>query len=499
MINIEEMASFCKAKGFVYPAAEIYGGMAGFFDMGPLGVELNNAIKASWWKKFVQDRNDVVGIDGNVITHQKIWEASGHLAGFSDLMLECSKCKTKVRADQYLEEHMEKGNVKDQLVLEGITDEEINKVVKAYDLKCPQCKSAFKEAKSFNLMFPLNIGAGKASDSTAYLRGETAQVIFTHFKIVSETNRVKLPFGIAQIGKAFRNEISPRDFLFRVREFEQLELEFFTHPDKKDDCPDYDEIKNIKIAYFDNKKESKIKIDKLPANKWLKYWLAKQYQWFLELGLTEENLRVRQHAEQELAHYASACFDIEYKFPFGWKEIYGNADRGDHDLSSHQKTSKKDLRLFDEETKSKVLPHVASEPSQGVGRAFLAIMFDAYNDDKKRGNKVLKLHPTLAPIKVAIFPLVKKGGLLEKAKEIHNMLKNSFNCFFDSKGSIGRRYSRQDEIGTPICITADFDTLKDNTVTLRDRNSTKQIRIPIEDLGSELIKIINYNDYIIFK
>ena len=489
-ISIEDMATFCKRKGFVYPAAEIYGGLSGFFDFGPLGTELNNAIKATWWKKFVQDRDDVVGIDGSVITHQKIWEASGHLAGFSDLMIECVKCKNKIRADQYLEEHMQKGNIKDELVLEGITDEEINKVIKAYEIKCPKCGSEFKEANSFNLMFPLNVGAGKESDSTSYLRGETAQVIFTNFKLITETNRVKLPFGIAQVGKAFRNEISPRDFLFRVREFEQMEIEFFVHPDQREECPFYGEVKDIKINYHDNSKQSAIAIDKLPCNKWLRYWMAKEYEWFLEMGVKPENLRVRQHAEQELAHYASACFDIEYHFPFGWKEIYGNADRGDFDLAQHEKTSKKDQKIFDEETQKKVLPHVASEPSQGVGRAFLALMFDAYDDDAERGNIVMHFDPAVAPVKVGVFPLVKKDPVGPKAQEIYNDLKKKFVAVYDTSGSIGRRYARNDEVGTPYCVTVDFDTIEKDDVTIRDRESTKQARVKISELSSVLSKLL---------
>ncbi|MFC1728387.1 glycine--tRNA ligase [Nanoarchaeota archaeon] len=489
-LEIDEMAVFCKKKGFVYPAAEIYGGLSGFFDYGPLGTELNNAIKASWWKKFVQDRDDVIGIDGSVITHQKIWEASGHLTGFSDLMITCSKCNTKVRADQYLEEHIKKGNIKDELVLEGITDEEINKVIKAYDLKCPKCKSDFKEAKSFNLMFPINVGAGKESDSTSYLRGETAQVIFANFKLLTETNRLKLPFGIAQVGKAFRNEISPRDFLFRVREFEQMEIEFFVHPEKQEECPYYDEIKNMKINYFDNKNESQTTIDTIPANKWLKYWLGKEYEWFLEYGITPENLRVRQHSKNELAHYATSCFDIEYKFPFGWKEIYGNADRGCFDLSQHQNHSKKSMEIFDEETKQKVLPVVASEPSQGVGRAFLAFLFDAYTQNEK-GEIVLRLDPRFAPTKAAVFPLVNKPELIKIAKEISQELGKEFNTTYDQSGSVGRRYARNDEAGTPYCITVDFDSLKDKSVTIRDRNTTEQKRVKIEHLREILAKLIN--------
>ncbi len=491
-INIEDMARFCKEKGFVYQDSEIYGSLAGFWDFGPLGVELKNNIKQNWWKTFVQNREDVVGIDGSIITHRKIWEASGHVSCFADLVITCSKCKNKLRADQFIEDQL-------KIPADGMKAEEVNKHVKKNKLKCLKCKGDFAKVNDFNLMFETFVGPMKEKSNIAYLRPETAQLIFADFHLVMENARLKLPCGIAQIGKAFRNEISPRDFLFRSREFEQMEMEFFTHPDKINDCEFFDEVKDMKVnimtTKMQDKNESKHKIIKVKdlaklTSKWHAYWIAKNYEWFLELGINPKNLRIREHLKKELAHYAGACFDLDYNFPFGWKEIQGNADRTQYDLSQHIKVSGKDVSIYDEESKKKVLPYVASEPSQGVDRAFLAFMFDAYNDDKKRGNIVLKLHPKLAPVKVGIFPLVKK--LSGKAREIYNMLKKDYVCIYDQGGSVGRRYSRADERGYPVCVTIDFETIeKDDCVTLRDRNTTKQERVKIKDLKNEIAKYLN--------
>ncbi|MEM4397876.1 MAG: glycine--tRNA ligase, partial [Candidatus Woesearchaeota archaeon] len=381
MLSIDDFAVFCKKKGFVYPSSEIYGSLAGFYDYGPLGVELKNNIKNHWWKTFVQDRDDVVGIDGSLITNKKVWEASGHLASFSDLLVECKKCHKNFRADHLVEEKL-------KISVDGLNSEAISKLIKDNNLKCPECKSELSEIKSFNLMFPLQIGADITKESTAYLRGETAQVIFTAFKNVVETSRVKLPFGIAQIGKAFRNEIAPRNFLFRQREFEQMELEYFTKPEEK--CQLLSK-KHLELEFLflsekdqENLEEKEKKIEETKKvqlselikqkllSEWHAYWLAESYFWFLEIGIKEENLRIRQHLKKELSHYSSATFDIEYKFPFGWKEIHGNADRGQFDLSQHMKHSGKSLEIFDEETKQKILPKVI-EPSFGVDRAFLAL------------------------------------------------------------------------------------------------------------------------------
>ncbi|MEM3374712.1 MAG: glycine--tRNA ligase [Candidatus Woesearchaeota archaeon] len=492
MLSIDDFAVFCKKKGFVYPSGEIYGSLAGFYDYGPLGVELKNNIKNHWWKTFVQDRDDVVGIDGSLITNKKVWEASGHLSSFSDLLVECKKCHKHFRADHLVEEKL-------KINVDGLNAESLSKLIKDNNLKCPECNSELSEIKSFNLMFPLQIGADINKDSTAYLRGETAQVIFTAFKNVIETSRVKLPFGIAQIGKAFRNEIAPRNFLFRQREFEQMELEYFIKPDEKK-CPLLSK-KHLELEFLflsekdqeQKQEEKKVILKDLIKQKllseWHAYWLIESYLWFIDLGIREENLRIREHLKKELSHYSTATFDIEYKFPFGWKEIHGNADRGQFDLTQHMKYSGKSLEIFDEESKQKVLPKVI-EPSFGVDRAFLALMYDAYNEDKDRGNVVLKIKPKLSPIKIAVFPLVNK--LEEQALEIYLMLKKDFVSIYDRSGSIGRRYARADEIGIPYCITIDFETLEDKSITIRDRNTTKQERVKINELKQKLNNLL-YN------
>ncbi|MFH1642024.1 MAG: glycine--tRNA ligase [Nanoarchaeota archaeon] len=466
-MNINEMATFCKKKGFIYQNSEIYGGFSGFFDYGPLGVELKNNIKQAFWKTFVQGREDVVGIDGTIITHPTVWKASGHIDSFTDYIYKCDKCKVLLKGDD------DKGS------------------------KCPKCEASLESQGQFNLMFTTQVGPTKGN--IAYLRPETAQVIFTNFKLVQESARLKLPFGIAQTGKAFRNEISPRDFLFRSREFEQFEIEFFVHPDKVNECPYINEVKDMKVHILsiknqeNNEEHSEIKINDLIANKvcsqWHAYWLSKYYQFFVDNGIRPENLRLREHLKDELAHYATACFDIEYKFPFGWKEIHGNADRGQFDLLQHMKFSKTSMEFFDEETAQKVVPYCASEPSQGIDRAFLAFLYDSYNDDKERGNVVLKLNPKLAPIKVGVFPLVNK--LQKEAKEVYNTIKSEFTAMYDRSGSVGRRYARADEIGIPYCVTFDFDSLKDKCVTIRARDTTKQERVKIEELKPTLARLLN--------
>lgn len=490
MVTLDEFAAFCKKKGFVYPNSEIYGGLAGFFDYGPLGVELKNNIKREWWKTFVQSYDNVFGIDGSIIAHPKVWQASGHTENFIDIFLECSKCHFRTRADHFLEERSKIG------AGECLPTQKIDSLIQKHKLACPKCKSFFSPAKTFNLMFETFVGPLKKEENLAYLRPETAQLIFTNFKNIVDTQRVKLPFGIAQIGKAFRNEISPRDFLFRVREFEQMEMEFFTHPEKTNDCPLIKSLLKFKINLLTAKsgvaKPAAVKqmLDHKLLSQWHAYWLALQYKWFLDLGINPENLRLREHRKDELSHYAKACFDIEYNFPFGWKEIHGNADRSQFDLQQHQKFSGKSLEIYDEETKEKVIPAVASEPSQGVDRAFLAFLFDAFNDDKKRGNIVLKLSPRLAPFFCAVFPLVKnKPSLVKKARKLYRDLKTSYSCFYDEAASIGRRYARADEIGIPFCITVDFDSLKDNSATVRDIKTTRQIRIKIPQLKDKLFKL----------
>lgn len=492
-ISIDEMAAFCKRKGFVYPSAEIYGGISGFFDFAHLGVELKNNIKNEWWRFHVKNRDDIVGIDGSIITNPQVWVASGHVAGFEDLMLTCSKCREKIRADTFIEDSL-------KIQADGLKADEINALLKEKNLKCPKCKSDFKAVEVFNLMFTTNVGPKQDSSSKTYLRPETAQLMFTNFKLVADNARLKLPFGIAQIGKAFRNEISPRDFLFRCREFEQMEIEYFVHPKKINNCRYIDAVKEHEILVYSSAmqekkqkpKNMKIKqaleknIIKTP---WHAYWLAFEHKWFISLGASPDKFRIRQHLQKEISHYASDTWDLEYEFPFGWKELEGISNRTDFDLKQHIKHSKKDLSLFDEETKQKIIPHVIAEPSLGVERSFLVFMFDAYNYDKERGNVVLKLNPKLAPIKVGVFPLVNK--LKDKANQIYNELKNDFECIYDYSGSIGRRYARADETGIPFCITVDFDSLENNDCTIRDRDTTRQIRVKIKDLKNIINNLIN--------
>lgn len=475
MVSIEEMAIFCKKKGFIFPTGDIYGGLSGFFDYGPYGVEVKNNIKQTWWKKFVQDRPDVVGMDGAIITNRKVWEASGHVDCFEDILVEDSKTKERFRADHLIEDSL-------KIQADGLSREELWKLIQKHNIKSPKGNDLL-EPKQFNLMLSTQVGPTSGNES--YLRPETAQMIFTQAKMIQETTRQSLPFGIAQIGKAFRNEISPRDFLFRQREFEQMEIEFFYNP-HDERALDFDDIKVNVLTEEDqkNKKEhSKKFIKSLKVNNWHKYWLKQSWDWFIELGINPENIRLRQHLSDELAHYSSGCYDIEYKFPFGWKEIHGNADRGSFDLEKHQEHSKKKLLLTDNTTQKNVIPKVV-EPSQGVDRAFLAFLYDAYNDDKERGNVVLKFHPKLAPIKVGVFPLVNK--LDDKATEIFNSLKDEFVCIYDRSGSVGRRYARADELGIPYCVTIDFDGLEDETCTIRDRDSTKQERVKFSELISYL-------------
>ena len=491
-LTIEEMANFCKRKGFAYPSSEIYGGFSGFWDFGHLGVELKNNIKAEWWRFHVHQRDDIVGIDGSIIAHPKVWQASGHVQNFEDIMLRCSKCKQEIRADHFIEEKL-------KINVEGHKVNEIDDIIKKNKLKCPDCKSEFEKIEQFNLMFKTIIGPKEDKSSVSYLRPETAQLIFADFKLVADNARLKLPFGIAQIGKGFRNEISPRDFLFRCREFEMMELEYFVHPDKTKDCPFIQDVENEELNFLtgemQEKKQNpeKIKVKSALAkhliSEWHAYWLATEQKWFVGLGAKQENFRVRQHLKKEKSHYASDTWDLEYNFPFGWKELQGVANRADFDLQQHIKASGKDLSLFYEETKKKIVPHVVAEPSQGVERAFLVFMFDSYLDDSKRGNIVLKLHPKLAPVKLGVFPLVNK--LENEAKKVYGSLKKDFSCIFDRSGSIGRRYARADETGIPYCITIDFDTLNDKSVTVRNRDDTKQVRVKVNELKDAIKKLLS--------
>ncbi len=491
-LTTEELANFCKVKGFIFPDSEIYGGLSGFWDLGPLGVELMNNIKANWWKHFVQDKENMTGIEGSIISHPRTWKASGHLASFGDTLIECKKCNERYRADQLIEDQT-------GLKVEGFSDKEIDKVIHEKKIKCPNCSSNnFDGAKNFNLLFQTSVGSVEGEKSTVYLRGETAQAMFMNFKNVAETTRKKLPFGIAQIGKCFRNEISPRDFIFRSREFTIGEFEFFIHPDEKKCSLLTKKHLNVEINLLDEETQKKDKdtlkttkiedlIKKKKLGEWHAYWLAEQAIWFNKLGIDPKNIKIREHTKDELSHYSSATFDLDYLFPFGSKEIAGNANRGQYDLTQHIKESKKNLELFDEDTKQKVIPRVI-EPTFGMERVFLAVITDAYNDDKKRGNIVLNLHPKIAPIKVGVFPLTNK--LKEESREVYDELKTEFTCTHDTSGSVGRRYARADEQGIPYCITIDFDSKKKD-VTIRDRDSTKQIRIKRKDLIETLKKLLN--------
>ncbi len=472
-IGIDELAIFCKRKGFVYPSGEVYGGLSGFWDFGHLGVEVVKNIKDSWWNFHVRNREDIEGIDGSIITNPKVWEASGHVASFVDYIIFDKKKKERFKVDMHEVKNYEG---KEEFVVEG----------------------------KFNPMFETNVGPGKISNE-AYLRPETAQSIFVNFKNVFENARMKLPFGIAQIGKAFRNEIAPREFLFRSREFEQMEIEYFIKKGMK--CPYVDEIPELEIAILteemqkSGKEAEKMNIvealKKELMSDWHAYWLAQEFSWFILNGARSDNFRARQHVSEEKSHYAVDTWDLEYKFPMGWRELQGFANRGNYDLTQHQEKSGKSFEVFDEDSKERILPEVVCEPSLGVGRAFIVFMLDAYEHDKERDNVVLHLSPKIAPYKAAVMPVVSKGEIEEDAYELYKELKEEFNVFYDKSGSIGRRYSRQDEIGTPYCIAVDGQTIQDKTVTIRDRDSTRQIRVHIKDI----IHVINdlLNDRVTFE
>ena len=470
--KIEDMAVFCKKKGFVFPSSEIYGGFAGFWDYGPLGVELFNSIKQHWWKFFVQDRENMEGIDASIISHPRTWKASGHIASFADISVQCKKCKKS--------SHLDKAD--------------LGKV------KCEFCGGELDEktAKEMKLLFSTQVGPDQGV--TAFMRGETAQGMFLDFKAITNTARVKLPFGIVQVGKCFRNEVAPRDFLFRDREFTIGELEFFIHPDENK-CPDLaKEHLNLHVRLLDKETQEEGKtelkkstigkmLDEKRLGEWHAYWLAEQVMWFRELGLDLNKIKIREHKKSELSHYSSATFDLDYEYPFGSKEIAGNANRGQYDLTQHINESKEDLSIFDEETKKKVVPKVI-EPTFGMDRVFLAVLCDAYNYDKERGNIVLKLPKKIAPVKIGVFPLVNKDKIPELSQEIFNSLKKEFTAQYDKSGSIGRRYARADEIGIPYCITIDFDSIEKKDATIRDRDTTEQVRVKISELKETLRKLI---------
>ena len=447
--DMETIVRLCKSRGYVYPGSEIYGGLANTWDYGPLGVELKNNVKTAWRKKFIQENKNIVGLDAAILMNPETWVASGHVSGFSDPLLDCKECKTRHRADKLIESYAhEKG---EDIVADGWTDEQMLKYINEHKIVCPKCgKLNYTDIRKFNLMFKTFQGVTEDSTSTVYLRPETAQGIFVDFKNVMRTTRKKIPMGIAQIGKAFRNEITPGNFTFRTREFEQMELEFFCKPGTDIE--------------------------------WWKYWKEFCKNWLLELGMKEENIRLRDHSPEELVFYSKGTTDIEFAFPFGWGELWGIADRTDYDLTAHQTHSKEDMSYLDPETNEKYIPYVI-EPSVGADRVTLAFLCNAYEEQELgEGDTriVLHLHPALAPYKAAILPLSKK--LNDKADEVFQTLAKAFPVDYDDAGSIGKRYRRQDEIGTPYCITVDFDTLEDNQVTVRDRDTMEQIRIPIDQV-----------------
>ncbi len=483
--SLTEMAAFCKRKGFIFQTSEIYGGFAGFYDYGPYGVEIKNNVKKLWWEFHVHKRSDIVGIDGSIITNPKVWVASGHVDEFNDPIARCS-CGFTERADHFLED---KGIETTNLSLEDIKE-----AIKKYS--CPKCGKPLHVEK-FGLMFTTKVGSLKSEE--AYLRPETAQSIFAAFPLIVRSARLEPPFGIAQIGKAFRNEISPRNFLLRMREFEQMEIEYFVKPWEVEQCPFIGEVMDYEINILssemqekgEKEKPMKVKqiLEKRLMNPWHAYWISKHIQFFETIGLDKNKIRARQHLEKEKAHYAIDTWDLEYRFPFGWKELEGFANRGTYDLERHQKYSKTSMHLVDPE-KGKYLPVVVAEPSLGVDRLILAILYEAYNYDEKRGYVVMKFNPKIAPIKVAVFPLLKKEQQqVELAKQIYReLINNGINAFYDDSGSIGRRYARQDELGTPFCITVDHQSIEDGTVTIRDRDTQKQKRIKIEEILDEIRK-----------
>ena len=448
--SMEKIVSLCKNRGFIYPGSEIYGGLANTWDYGPLGSELKNNVKKAWQKKFIQECKYNVGLDAAIFMNPETWVATGHVGGFSDPLIDCKECKTRHRADKLIEEWATQNG--QDLVADGWSDEEMIKFMDDHNINCPNCgKHNFTGIRKFNLMFKTFQGVTEDSTSQIYLRPETAQGIFVNFKNVMRTTRRKLPTGIAQIGKAFRNEITPGNFTFRTREFEQMELEFFCKPGSDEE--------------------------------WFKYWEEFCKNWLLSLGMDENNIRLRQHSKEELVFYSKGTTDIEFKFPFGWGELWGIADRTNYDLSRHMEHSKQDLSYLDPETNEKYIPYVI-EPSLGCDRATLAFLCTSYEEEEiAEGDTrtVLHLHPALAPYKVAVLPLSKK--LSEKATEVYEKLAKDFMCDYDEAGSIGKRYRREDEIGTPYCVTIDFDTLEDNQVTIRDRDTMEQVRVSIDELN----------------
>lgn len=462
-VTMDKLVSLCKNRGFIFPGSEIYGGLANSWDYGPLGVELKNNVKKAWWKKFVQENPYNTGVDCAILMNPRVWKASGHLSGFSDPLMDCKNCKSRHRADDLVEKYVEKHNLK--ISVEGMDSDELQAFVSEHKIPCPVCgKSDFTPIRKFNLMFKTFQGVTEDTTNTIYLRPETAQGIFVNFENVQRSTRMRVPFGIGQVGKSFRNEITPGNFTFRLREFEQMELEFFCKP-------------GTDLEWFD-------------------YWRSYCRDFLYSLGIKKENLRLRDHDAEELCFYSKATTDFEYLFPFGWGELWGVADRTDYDLTQHSEHSGQPLDYFDPETNEKYIPYVI-EPSLGADRMTLALLCDAYDEEniskdpeKPDIRTVMHFHPAIAPVKAAILPLSKKLG--ENAIGIYRELSKYFNVEYDDAGSVGKRYRRQDEIGTPMCITYDFDSVEDGCVTVRDRDTMEQVRIPVTELKAYIEKALEF-------
>lgn len=497
--DIEKIANFCNKIGLVHPAGSIYGGLSGFWDLGPTGVEVSSRIKEAWWADFIRKQPNIVGIDGSIITHPDVWKASGHVDGFTDPLVLCEgKCKKNFRADQIIEDQLGQS-------ADGLGLDQLNDLIQSNNLRCPECKGVLSEPKVFNLMFKTQVGPVEPSIE-AYLRPETAQSIFAAFKSVTDATRLKLPFGVAQIGKVFRNEISPRNFLFRVREFELMEFEFFVDPEAKDVCtaPDFDQFQSFSLNIFHRGHQEMANAPDYDTmtlaqaleegyflNAWQAYWLTKFVAWFHKFNIDPSHLRLRQHVLTELSHYAEDTWDIEYHYPFGWKELLGCANRATFDLTQHSEFSKAKLEYHDQVAKRKFIPYVAAEPSVGVGRIFLTLLFEHYKEETVKGRKrvVLGIPARLAPVDVAVLPLQNKDELSTIAQDLTTQLREEgLIVNHDTSGNIGKRYRRMDEVGTPVCVTVDFDTVVDKTVTLRDRDTMKQIRIPLGEVCGFVVR-----------
>ena len=450
--TMDKIVALCKTRGFVFPGSEIYGGLANSWDYGPLGVEMKNNVKRAWWKKFVQENPYNVGLDSAILMNREVWVASGHVATFNDPLIDCKACKMRHRADKLVEDYIRENNI-EGVNVEAMDGEALLAYIRENNVPCPGCgKADFTDIRKFNLMFKTHQGVTEDNANEVYLRPETAQGIFVNFNAIQRTTRRKLPFGVCQVGKSFRNEITPGNFIFRIREFEQMELEFFCKPDTD--------------------------------LEWFEYWRSYCHNWLKSLNVKEENLRLRDHEPEELSFYSKATTDFEYLFPFGWGELWGVADRTNYDLTQHAEHSGQDMTYFDPETNEHYIPYVV-EPSLGADRMTLALLVEAYDEEvidaeKNDTRVVMRFHPTIAPFKVAVLPLSKK--LSDKAMEVYTELSKDFMTDFDETGSIGKRYRREDEIGTPLCVTYDFDSETDNCVTVRDRDTMEQVRIPIAEL-----------------